>query len=100
MTIQDDYETGMMSISSSEKSRLRWQCRRGMLELDLFLLNYFDDCFDELTSTQQQTFAQLLKATDDQLFNWCLGREVPNDQAQADLIERIRAYAQETNTPS
>ena len=45
-----------MSFTEFELNRLRWRSRRGMLELDLLLLPFFDDVFLELSDAEQQAF--------------------------------------------
>lgn len=70
-------------------AKLRWQCRRGMLELDL-LLNYFlDKHFSQLSPQKQQEFERLLCCTDQELFNWLIHHEVPKDSNFAELIGYI-----------
>lgn len=49
-------------------NRLRWQCRRGMLELDLLLLPFFDKCYLELSPSGQALFEQLLSYQDQDLY--------------------------------
>ena len=34
---------------SLDKARLRWACRRGMLELDVLFMPFVDEAWDELT---------------------------------------------------
>ena len=35
-------------LNPSEKSRLKWACRRGMLELDVIFMPFFEHEFDGL----------------------------------------------------
>ena len=39
-----------------QKSRLKWQCRRGMRELDELLLDYLDHSFDEASDDEKAAF--------------------------------------------
>lgn len=83
-------------MQNHNKNQLRWACRRGMLELDQFLMTFFDDCFDDLSKTDQNTFVALLQEQDQDLFNWILSVTVcPDAQMQA-LCDRIRRHAQQT----
>ena len=41
---------------AGELNRLRWRSRRGLLELDLLLLPFYDEMYSELEADQQQTF--------------------------------------------
>lgn len=72
------------------KPRLRWGCRRGMWELDLLLLNFFDQCFDSLSLEQQQCFADLLESQDPDLFAWLMNYEPAPEEYQA-MVQRIQA---------
>lgn len=59
--------------------RLRWACRRGMLELDLVLLPFVENVYSALDETDQRLFDHLLDAEDQDLFNWFLKKGVPDD---------------------
>lgn len=52
------------------QSRLRWLCRRGMLELDAWLERFLDVRYPELPVVQQAVFAKLLDQDDMVLFDW------------------------------
>lgn len=49
---------------------LRWQCRRGMLELDILLARFLEKRYAELTEEEQAQFVKLLSATDPELYAW------------------------------
>ncbi len=72
-------------------SRLRWRCRRGMRELDSLLTVFIDLHWATLPQPDRDRFEDMLELSDPQLYAWMLGRESPEDQALADLVERIRA---------
>lgn len=72
------------------KARLRWQCRRGMLELDAILQPFFDRYFTQLSPTQQKEFERLLTFSDQELFSWFIGSAKPDDPHLAELIEHIK----------
>lgn len=78
------------------KNQIRWACRRGMLELDRFLMAFFDDCYDNLSKADQNTFVLLLEEADQDLYNWLLGVSVCDDPTLQGLCDRIRAHAQQT----
>lgn len=71
-------------------AKLRWHCRRGMLELDAILQPFFDRYYDNLSDAQQQTFAALLDHTDPELYNWFIGSETPADADLRDLVGFIK----------
>ena len=72
------------------KRRLRWQCRRGMRELDLMLLHFTEQHYDQLGSDQQTRFEQMLRNTDQLLLAWLMGHQQPNDAQLAELVAQIR----------
>jgi len=40
--------------------RLRWRCRRGLLELDVVLKNFLDQGYASLTPVEREAFDKLL----------------------------------------
>ena len=44
--------------------RVRWRCRRGLLELDLILLRFVDECYPVLTEAEKSGFQELLSLPD------------------------------------
>lgn len=51
----------------NELAKLRWQCRRGMKELDLLLENYLATDYLLADDTEKARFAELLMLEDDEL---------------------------------
>ena len=78
-----------MELSELEFNRLRWRSRRGMLELDLLLLPFFDEVFAELESNEQQAFIKLLEQEDPILWDWFSRKSESDDPELAALVERI-----------
>ena len=77
-------------ISPQKKAKLIWNCRRGMLELDLILTRFIPH-LDSLTDVQVSAFEQLLATIDPQLYNWLIGQEQPEKEL-ADIVTTIRHY--------
>lgn len=73
------------------RPRLYWQCRRGMLELDILLERFLDVKFDGLTPAEQRAFVELLDYPDAVLLEYMLGRMIPTDQSIANVVTKIRA---------
>ncbi len=71
-------------------ARLRWQCRRGMAELDALLLNFVDRHYPELDAGRLRDLERLLKTPDPMLLEYLMGRMVPADPALAALARQIR----------
>ncbi|OGO91191.1 MAG: hypothetical protein A3F10_01835 [Coxiella sp. RIFCSPHIGHO2_12_FULL_42_15] len=80
-----------MDEAEFKKRRLRWKCRRGMLELDILLVNYFNRCYDTLDLVQQQSFEALLEQEDVVLYAWLMGEEQPHDVFLQKLVADIGA---------
>lgn len=77
----------------SELARLRWKCRRGMLELDLLLRDFLDHGYAQLDDDATQRFDALLDYPDAVLLEWMMGRMQPADKDVAKLVEQIRSSA-------
>lgn len=71
-------------------NRLAWQCRRGMLELDILLGQFFKQRFDALPAQQQRAFEALLSYPDQMLYDYLMGNSRPNNPAIAHVIDQIR----------
>ena len=76
----------------SDLPRIRWACRRGMLELDLMLLPFLEFRYSSLTVEERQAFLSLLNCNDQELYQWLLGKGVVNDPALIDIVRLIREY--------
>ena len=76
--------------AAADINRLRWQCRRGMRELDLLLLQFLDTGYADLDAEAARAFARLLDCPDALLLEWLLGRQRPSDKDVADVVEYIR----------
>ena len=70
--------------------RLKWACRRGMLELDLVLEPFLENIFPTLGQEDQERFEKLLENEDQDLFNWFLRKGDPDDQDDQKIVEIIR----------
>lgn len=81
-------------VDRQEFNRLFWHSRRGMLELDLILLPFLKQCYEDLSSEDQATYKTLLAAEDQDLFQWFLGRGKPDDQQLALMVDMIMQHAQ------
>lgn len=78
-------------------NKLRWRSRRGMLELDLLLIPFFDDVFTELSHEDQVTYEKLLDQDDPDLIAWFSQKQVPEDRDLAALVNRILNRVQPSN---
>lgn len=80
-----------MALSKTDLGRIRWRCcRRGMLELDFILGNFFDHHFLNLSEGEQQLFIDLLEHPDPVLYDWLLGHVDPDKPDELMLVKKIR----------
>jgi len=70
--------------------RLRWSCRRGLLELDLILARFLDRHFDEMDVEQRDILGELLEHSDNDLLDWVMGRQEPPDPRYRSVVELMR----------
>lgn len=77
----------------SELARMRWKCRRGMLELDLLLRDFLDSGYQDLDEAGQGLFDRILDYPDAVLLEWMMGRIRPTDTDVAQLVDKIRSAA-------
>lgn len=80
----------LQDVAQAELSRVRWQCRRGMLELDALLGDFVDRHYQSLSVQQRNTFHNVLEYPDQLLFDYFFGDSVPIDKDVADVIQWIR----------
>ncbi len=73
----------------NDEGRLRWMCRRGMLELDVLFERFIDrGGYQKLSKKEQALFEVMLQEPDPVLYNWLLGSEKPQER-YASLIRLI-----------
>ena len=75
----------------SETDRLRWHCRRGMLENDLILTRFLDSHGDRITDAELAALESILQLNDNDLWEVLSGRQEPADAAAMPLLERLKA---------
>jgi antitoxin CptB len=69
-------------------SKLRWRCRRGLLENDLFIEKFFTRHASDLTVRQAEALGVLMDLSDNDLLDLLLVRKEPQgDLAQADVTQ-------------
>ena len=61
-------------------SKLRWRCRRGLLENDLFIERFFDRYASSLTVRQAEALGELMDLADNDLLDLLLRRKDPEGE--------------------
>jgi antitoxin CptB len=76
-------------------SKLRWRCRRGLLENDLFVERFFRRWGEELTTRQAAGLMALMDLPDNDLLDLLLRRTQPQGALDTpevrDVLDQLRA---------
>ncbi len=75
---------------AQQHQRLMWQCRRGMLELDILLQGFVERCYHDLSATEKLTFDRLLTYSDQDLLEYFFQQAQADDKDIANLVISIR----------
>lgn len=77
-------------LNTPSISQVQWRCRRGTLELDIWLMRYVNTCFELANNREQLLFLTLLDLPDPELSAYLSGQKIMTDPNSADLINKIR----------
>lgn len=78
-------------IDERSLSKLKWRCRRGLLENDLFIERFFLRHESSLTVGQAEGLHVLMDLSDNDLLDLLLARKEPEgDLARDDVAEVLR----------
>jgi antitoxin CptB len=83
--------TGLNVHDDRSLARLRWRCRRGMLENDLVLTRFLDARGGAISGEEIVALDALLDLSDNELWDLLSGRIEPADTAVAPLVDKLRA---------
>jgi antitoxin CptB len=79
------------TIDARELSKLRWRCRRGLLENDLFIERFFERHAQGLTKRQAAALTELMELADNDLLDLLLARKEPEGELdKADVRDLLR----------
>ena len=71
-------------LGERELSKLRWRCRRGLLENDLLIEKFFNKHAASLTIAQAKGLSDLMELSDNDLLDLLLKRKEPNELLELD----------------
>lgn len=71
-------------LGERELSKLRWRCRRGLLENDLLIERFFNSHAATLTVSQAKGMNGLMDLSDNDLLDLLLQRKEPGELLEAD----------------
>jgi antitoxin CptB len=80
----------MSKLAPEVERRLRWRCRRGLLELDIVLGRFIERRYAALDEAQQAAFDELLDMPDTELWDMITGKEVPAREGLRTVLEWVR----------
>jgi antitoxin CptB len=79
------------AVNRHEMSRLRWRCRRGLLENDLLIERFFSRHGSTLTAAQARALSALMELGDNELLDLLLGRTEPAPPLASDPVLEVLA---------
>ncbi|EPF6392408.1 FAD assembly factor SdhE [Proteus mirabilis] len=79
-----------MTIYIENKARINWACRRGMRELDISIMPFFENEYDTLSDDDKRLFVRLLECADPDLFNWLMNHGRPDDEDLYYMVKLIQ----------
>ncbi len=77
--------------SVAELDKIRWHCRRGLLELDLILEKFNQRHLLGLDPEQLDRYRELLEFQDNELLELVMGRAASPDRRYEGILQRLRA---------
>jgi len=72
-------------------NKLRWECRRGIKEVEVILIPFFEERFVELSDDLKVQFVALLASEDVDLFEWLTQKNYPDNGPLHDIFRAIYA---------
>ncbi len=78
-------------MNERDRDRIKWHCRRGLLELDLVLERFVARYLDVLNPDQTAVFKELLAYEDNDLLDMVMGRAEPVNGNLSAVLEMMRA---------
>ncbi len=70
--------------------RLRWHCRRALLELDLMFQRYWRRVGDDVATADEAALERLVAMEDHDLWDLVSGRRQTDDPQLKGMLERLR----------
>lgn len=74
----------------TEFNRLTWHSRRGMLEIDVMLMPFTKDHYQDLPASDQAAYRQLLDCEDQDIWEYLRGFREPEDPVLAGIVRQVR----------
>ena len=78
-------------LDDRDLSRLKWRCRRGLLENDLFIERFFQRHGQTLTTRQARGLTCLTDLPDNDLLDLLLARSEPHGETDCPEVHEVLA---------
>ena len=88
-----------MRLGERELSKLRWRCRRGLLENDLFVERFFRRHEETITTRQAEGLSALMDLSDNDLLDLLLARREPQDELDRPDVREVLTLMRRPATP-
>jgi len=79
------------AIDPTELNRLKWRCKRGLLENDLFIERFFNEHGDRLTTRHAAGLQPLMDLSDNDLLDLLLARREPDGELATPEVNEVLA---------
>jgi antitoxin CptB len=79
------------AVDARRLSKLKWRCRRGLLENDLFIERFFQRHEATLTEGQAQALEALMELSDNDLLDLLLARKEPDGDLDRSDVRQLLA---------
>ncbi|MFV0679151.1 succinate dehydrogenase assembly factor 2 [Ottowia sp.] len=76
-------------IDAHALGKLKWRCRRGMLENDLLIERFFQRHETQLTARHAAALTQLMNLSDNDLLDLLLRRKDPDDELNSPDVREV-----------
>ncbi len=87
-------------LEQAELNKLKWRCRRGLLENDLFIERFFKRHEETLTVSQAQGLQRLMALADPDLLDLLLARREPQGDLDEPDVRDVLAQMRASPTSS
>lgn len=88
--MEETVEALATSDGAKSLERVRWRCRRGLLELDIVLARFVERNYLELNQEARVVFDELLDMPDTELWDVITGKKEPTHAHQREVLELLK----------
>jgi len=85
----DSHRSPDAPLSAAELGKLRWRCRRGLLENDLFIERFFADHSEQITPRLAHAVEALMELADNDLLDLLLRRREPEGPLALPQVRQV-----------